>query len=102
MLPIRKSGCVSILTNEGKTVLCTGVTSDLRPRMWQHRNQWFSKSFKARYHCIHLAYYHFYETIAIAISSEKRLKAKQQKEKERLINSRNPQWLDLWETIPDF
>ena len=101
MPPVRKSGCVYIMTNKQRKVLYTGVSSDLRGRVWQHRTHFYPICFTARYQCIHLVYYCFYETIGEAIHVEKRIKAGSRADKESLINSMNSSWSDLWESIQD-
>lgn len=39
---LRTPGYVYILTNKNKTVLYIGITSDVRPRIWQHKNHLFN------------------------------------------------------------
>ena len=46
-----------------------------------------------------LVYYEMHATMEHAIVREKRLKKWNRAWKLRLINERNPQWLDLWEEI---
>ena len=90
-------GCVYILTNKNKTVLYTGVSSDLYSRVFQHKKHHFLKSFSARYNCELLVYYKFYPSIEEAIQEEKRIKGGSRQAKIALINTINPAWKDLWE-----
>ncbi len=102
MAAISKPGCVYILTNKVHTVLYTGVTSNLRSRIWQHREHWFPGSFSARYNCTKLVYYRFFDGIVAAIAEEKRIKGGSRADKLALINNFNSEWNDLWEAIQDF
>ncbi|MCB9272089.1 MAG: GIY-YIG nuclease family protein [Lewinellaceae bacterium] len=36
---------IYLLTNKNNTVLYTGVTSDLKSRIWQHKTKHYPKSF---------------------------------------------------------
>ena len=89
-------GAIYIMTNALKSVLYTGVTSDLIRRIQEHRNKIYPESFTAKYNVVHLVYYRTFSTIEEAISEEKRIKAGNRKQKNILINSINPEWKDLW------
>jgi putative endonuclease len=91
-----KGGFVYILTNQYRTVLYTGVTSDLTGRMQKHRNKFYPASFSARYNVNQLMYYCFYPSITEAILEEKRIKAGSRAQKMKLIGTINPYWEDLW------
>ncbi len=88
-------GSIYILTNKNKTTLYTGVTSDLGARIRQHRDKAFPKSFTARYNLTVLIYMEHFSSIEEAIQREKAIKAKTRINKEKLINSVNPNWDDL-------
>ena len=88
-----------ILTNKRNKVLYTGVTSNLKKRIWQHKTKFYEKSFSARYNVNKLVYYRLYATIREAIDEEKRIKAGNRKNKITLIESMNPEWKDLWNEI---
>lgn len=85
---------VYILTNKNHTVLYTGVTSDLRKRIKQHKTK-FYKGFTSRYNCDHLVFYRAFDDIRNAITYEKKLKAGNRGNKEKLIKEMNPEWKDL-------
>ena len=87
---------VYILTNKNHTVLYVGVTSDLVKRIAQHKSKYY-KGFTSRYSCDYLVYYRAFEDIRDAILYEKRLKAGNRANKEKLINEINPEWRDLAE-----
>jgi len=92
-------GCVYIITNDNHTVLYIGVTSDLLFRVIQHRTHVFPQSFTARYNCHKLIYYEQFTTIEEAIGREKQLKKWNRVWKEKLIESGNPHWKDLFDEI---
>jgi putative endonuclease len=84
---------VYILTNKNKTVLYIGVTNDLKERLHYHNNpEAHSKSFSHKYKCNYLIYFeHFFE-IDDAIKREKQLKRWNREKKEFLIQTKNPNW----------
>jgi putative endonuclease len=94
---MHKGGSVYIMTNVLKTVLYTGVTSDLIKRVQEHKNKVHQESFTARYNVFHLVYYRNFPSIEEAITEEKRIKAGNRRQKCNLINSINPEWKDLWD-----
>jgi putative endonuclease len=94
-----KGGWVYILTNRYHTVLYTGVTSDLRQRIYDHQNGTYAGSFTSRYKAGKLVYYNYYDSIEEAIDEEKRIKAGSRQKKLNLINGINPQWRDLTQDL---
>ncbi len=88
---------VYIMTNARKTVLYTGVTSDLRKRVWQHRNG--QGGFTARYHCSELVLYEVFQDSYNAIVREKQIKAGSRLNKVGLIERVNPEWRDLYHEL---
>ncbi len=67
-----KGGFVYILTNKYHSTLYTGVTSDLVPRIIQHREKHFLKSFTAKYNANKLVYFRVFDHIESAIEEEKK------------------------------
>jgi putative endonuclease len=92
-------GFVYIMTNRYNSVLYTGVTSDLKKRLLQHRLKVYLKSFSSRYNTSKLVYYECYESICEAIKREKQIKAGSRNKKLELINGMNPEWKDLIGTV---
>ena len=86
--------CVYILTNESKTVLYVGVTSDVEQRIAQHRSG-KGDAFTYRYGLRKLVFVEYHTTMISAISREKQLKSWSRKRKVELIRSINPLWKDL-------
>ena len=58
-----------------------------------------SESFTSKYGTYKLGYYEVSESIVSAIEREKRIKGGSRKKKIALIESINPEWIDLYETI---
>ena len=85
---------VYILTNLNHYVLYVGVTNNLTRRLWEHKNGAI-EGFTKKYNCHKLVYYEYSESINAAIGREKQIKGGSRKKKIDLINSFNPQWLDL-------
>jgi putative endonuclease len=78
--------------------LYIGVTSDLIKRMREHKND-MVEGFARRYHVHRLVWYELHESMESAIVREKRLKNWKRKWKLELIESSNPEWLDLFDMI---
>ena len=84
---------VYITTNPGKTVLYTGVTNNLKRRIYEHyNNRGNKKSFAGKYYCYKLIYFEYYTDIRQAIEREKEIKNMNRAKKEDLINVKNPKW----------
>jgi putative endonuclease len=79
-------------------VLYVGVTSDLQKCVYQHRMK-LVPGFTSRYNVSKLVYYEVADNPEAAIVREKQIKAGSRTKKMDLINSMNPQWQDLYETL---
>ena len=86
------------MTNKWNSVLYTGVTNDLKRRVYEHRNK-LIKGFAERYLVTKLVYYEAGENIEAAISREKQIKSGSRKDKIELINNMNEGWHDLYEEL---
>jgi putative endonuclease len=93
-----KRAAVYILTNEHHSTLCTDVTSNLKARIYQHREK-LLPGFTNRYNVSKLIFYEVGEDIAGAIAREKQIKAGSRQKKIELINAFNPRWRDLYDEI---
>jgi putative endonuclease len=93
-----KAGYVYILANKENGTLYVGVTSDLKKRVWEHKNN-VVEGFTSKYGVHALVYYEQSENIGSAIAREKNLKNWQRKWKLELVNRFNSEWLDLYEEI---
>ena len=93
-----KPGYVYILTNTANGVLYTGVTSDLRKRVYQHR-QHLAQGFTKKYKVTRLVYYEAFDDIFDAIAREKQIKGGPRRRKVELIEGMNPTWKDLYDDL---
>jgi putative endonuclease len=82
-------------TNLTKTVIYTGVTSDLERRISQHKLGEYD-GFTKRYRVNRLVWYEHFPDIMAAIEREKQIKAGNRKRKMALIDAMNPAWKDLY------
>jgi putative endonuclease len=94
-----RGGAVYIMTNFRNGTLYTGVTSDLKSRVYEHKIRWYPGSFTSKYGCFLLVYYQGFNNIEEAIFEEKRIKGSSRQHKIQLIESMNPNWKDLWHEI---
>ena len=90
---------VYILTNQTGTVVYIGITKDLIRRVYEHKHKLDPGSFTARYDVHKLVYYEETTDVRAAIEREKQLKGWNRKRKNKLVESKNPSWGDLYETI---
>jgi putative endonuclease len=93
-----KNYFVYILTNARHTVLYTGVTGDLRRRVYEHREK-LVESFTSRYRVDKLVWFEVCEEPHGAIAREKQIKAGSRAKKLALVAGCDPEWRDLWEDI---
>jgi putative endonuclease len=95
---LEKVFCVHILTNQRNSVLYTGVTGDLKVRIYQHREK-LLPGFTNRYNVSKLVYYEAGYEASGAIAREKQIKADSRRKKIDLISRLNPEWRDLYEEL---
>jgi len=95
---MEKQGYVYLLANKINTVIYTGVTSDLKRRVWEHRNH-LVKGFTNKYKVSKLVYFEVCAGIIGAIEREKQIKAGSRQNKTDLITSVNPEYKDLYDII---
>ena len=84
---------VYILSNEKRTMY-TGVTGNLYQRLWQHLTGDGSK-FAARHKATKLVWFDETDDVTVAIAHEKKIKDWRRNSKLELVESSNPDWLDL-------
>ena len=89
---------VYIMTNKLNTVLYTGVTNDLKRRVFQHKKKQV-EGFTKHYNITKLMYYEVFADAYNAISREKQIKGGSRQKKIDLINSVNPKWEDLYDKL---
>jgi putative endonuclease len=89
---------IYLLTNKRLNVLYTGVTNNLKRRVYEHKNK-LVDGFTKQYNVDRLVYYEISSEIEATIGREKQIKGWSRIKKEALINQMNPQWDDLYETL---
>jgi putative endonuclease len=94
-----QSGYFYIMTNAHNTVLYCGATNDLYKRVQEHKNKIYSNSFTSRYNIDKLVYFEIFAVVADAFERERQAKAGSRKKKIALIESINPEWKDLFDTL---
>ena len=89
---------VYIVTNKNKTTLYTGVTNDLKKRVYEHYTGLFP-GFTKKYNCNFLVYYEKFQFIDHAIEREKQIKSWRREKKNILISEFNNEWKFLNDEI---
>jgi putative endonuclease len=89
---------VYIMTSKNNAVLYTGVTNDLKRRVYEHRHG-MCEGFSKRYNTVKLVYYEIFRDPHNAIAREKQIKGGPRKKKIQLINGMNPEWQDLYDML---
>jgi putative endonuclease len=89
---------VYILTNRHNTVLYTGVTGDLRRRVYEHK-EGLGGGFTSRYNVRSLVYFEVTRDVHAAIAREKQIKGGSRSKKIGLVEGMNPEWKDLYEGL---
>ena len=100
IMPMEKRFYVYILSSQTNVTIYTGVTSNLPARIWEHKNHLDPNSFTAKYDVTKLVYFEEAGTEPIAaFEREKQIKSWSRARKNRLIESVNPAWVDLYSTL---
>jgi putative endonuclease len=89
---------VYILASERNGTLYIGVTNNLIRRVWEHR-EGLVDGFTKKYRVKRLVHYKFFEDIHVAILRETLLKKWRRQWKIDLIQTRNVEWDDLYDTL---
>ena len=87
---------VYIMTNRKNGVLYTGITNDIRRRVWEHKQKVIA-GFTSRYNITQLVYLEKTADVNAAIRREKQIKTWRRSKKVALIEEANPGWKDLSE-----
>ena len=90
---------VYILSNKFNTTIYTGVTRDLVRRVYEHKQHADPNSFTAKYDITKLVYYESTSDVNAAIEREKQIKGWNRKRKNKLVESKNPSWAELYDSI---
>jgi putative endonuclease len=89
---------VYILANWNNKVLYTGVTGNLKRRIYEHKNK-LADGFTNKYNVDKLVYYDSTDDVREAIKREKEIKGWKRIKKDDLVSMFNPEWRDLSEDI---
>ena len=89
---------IYIMTNKSNNIIYTGVTNNLKRRVYEH-NQKLIKGFTKKYNVTKLVYYEVFEDIENAILREKQIKGGSRERKIDLVNMMNNEWRDLYEEL---
>lgn len=87
-----------MMSSQKNGTIYTGVTSDLKKRIWEHKNG-AVEGFTKKYNVYDLVWYEQHDNAESAIKKEKRLKKYPREWKKNLINEINPDWNDLYDSI---
>ena len=90
---------VYILSDNLNRVIYTGVTRDLIRRVYEHKNNLDPDSFTAKYNIHKLVYFENTSDVKAAIEREKQIKGWNHKRKNKLVESKNPSWAELYDSI---
>ena len=90
---------VYILSNAANVAIYIGVTNDLIRRVYEHRTNADPRSHTAKYHIHKLVYFEETTDVRAAIEREKQLKSWNRARKNRLVESMNPMWADLYDRL---
>lgn len=88
-----KTFFVYILASKSGT-LYVGVTNNIKKRVYEHKNH-LVPGFTDKYDINRLLYFEKIGDSASAINREKQIKAWKREKKVALIDSLNPEWIDL-------
>ena len=89
---------VYLLASKKHGTLYLGVTNDIGRRVYEHREKMI-KGFTSRYGVDKLVWFEIYDDVITAIAREKELKKWRRDWKIRLIEEKNPEWVDLYPGI---
>ncbi|MFA5934411.1 MAG: GIY-YIG nuclease family protein [Candidatus Paceibacterota bacterium] len=91
---MEKIPCVYILANKRNGTTYIGVTSNLKRRIFEHKNN-LVDGFTKRYKIHNLVYYETGDSMEGAIEREKQIKNYSREKKILLIEENNSEWKDL-------
>jgi putative endonuclease len=89
---------VYILASRKDGATYVGVTNDIVRRIFEHRIKAI-RSFTSKYNITRLVWFEIYDDPISTISPEKEIKKWKRAWKTKLIEEKNPQWEDLYESI---
>ncbi|MHB2154791.1 GIY-YIG nuclease family protein [Calditrichota bacterium GD2] len=87
---------VYIMTNWNNKIMYVGITNNLMRRVYEHKNKLID-GFTKKYNINKLVYYETFQDVRAAIEREKEIKKWRREKKNKLVNTKNPEWRDLSE-----
>ncbi|HVZ11958.1 MAG TPA: GIY-YIG nuclease family protein [Patescibacteria group bacterium] len=93
-----KNYYIYILTNWNNKVLYTGVTNNLLRRTGEHKLKMLN-GFTKKYNLNKLVYFEEFRYVGDAIAAEKKIKGWIRSKKNKLVESINPNWDDLFNEV---
>jgi len=87
-----------LLASQRNGTLYCGHTDNIGERVWKHKEKSL-KGFTAKYGVDRLVWHEVHDTREAAFIWERQIKKWNRAWKIRLIEERNPQWLDLYERL---
>jgi putative endonuclease len=96
---MKSGGYVYIMTNKRNGTLYIGSSSDILGRIAEHKNKIIPDSFTAKHNLDKLVYYEFHPKLTDMVIRERRLKFWHRHWKNKLIESMNPEWNDLYDDL---
>ena len=85
---------VYILTTKLNTLLYTGITNDIKRRLFEHKTG-ANDGFTKKYHVHKLVYFEVFDSVDLAIAREKHIKGYSRDKKIKLIEAKNSEWKEL-------
>ena len=98
MIHKNKQYYVYLICNKNNTTIYTGITSDIKRRIWEHKNK-ITEGFSSKYNLYKLIYYEIFNDPENAIIREKQIKSGRREKKIKLIEPMNPKWIDLYDNL---
>lgn len=95
---MEKAYYIYLLTNKYLNVIYTGVTNNLIRRVYEHKTK-SVKGFTQKYNIEFLVYFESCFDISSALAREKQIKGWSREKKNNLVNSINPGWVDLYDSL---
>ncbi len=89
---------VYMMSNRRQGTIYVGVTTNIIKRIFDHKSK-LIKGFTSTYNLHQLVYYEIHSSVELAIRREKYLKGKLRNYKIQLIESINPEWIDLYPEV---
>jgi putative endonuclease len=87
-----------LVSSDRNGTLYCGHTDNFGKRIWEHKEK-IHQGFTAQYGIDRLVWYEVHDEREAAFKRERQIKKWNRGWKVRMIEERNPKWLDLYETL---